>query len=490
MAYKHGVYAEQTVSGAGTGARAAGTIPAYIGTAPVWRAGHAADADAARELTMTPLLIRSFEDAKNKLGYSENFAAFPLCEAVSAHFLTREQAAGPIVAVNFADPDKTATANTTVEVTLDGEKTGMVTDIFADLTKLTVSDGSTPLTAEEVKLQYQDGGKIKIQVVKAGFSQSAVTVSYKKIDLSDQKLTAQVFEAALGSLDLCELKTGYLPTILCAPGYGEKPAYHEKLMAKVADRISKKWYVRANVDLPADGSVNTPEAAIAWKQTNGYQGRLEKVFYPGAMLGGKRYHLSTLATVAMQALDTENGGVPYASASNSRIYAQAMALQDGTQVLLDEPHANRLNEQGITTANIVRGGYRLWGPHNANYCFEQADALRPEDLQDSSIAMMLYLLNHMQYQYLDFIDKPISRRDIDGVKASVQQWLNALVSEGKLLYAEIDFVPEDNTSQMYVSGDFVFHVKTTTTPNAKSVTFRLQYSGDGLETLENGGESA
>lgn len=488
MAYKHGVYGEQTASGAGRSARAAGTIPAYIGTAPVWRANHAAE--GGEELTMTPLLIRSFEDAKNKLGYSEDFASFPLCEAVSAHFLARGQAVGPIVAVNFADPAGTATANTTVEVPLDGEKTGIVTDIFADKNKITVSDGSTPLTAEELDLQYLDGGRIKIQIRKAGFSQSAVTVSYKKIDLSDQKLTASVFEAALGSLDLCELKTGVIPTILCAPGYGEKPAYHEKLMAKAADRISKKWYVRANVDLPADGSVNTPEAAAAWKQSNGYQGRLEKVFYPRAMLGGKLYHLSTLATAAMQALDTENGGIPYASASNSRIYAQALALQDGTQVLLDEPRANCLNERGITTANIVRGGYRLWGPHNANYSYEQANALSPEDLQDSSIAMMLYLLNYMQAQYLDLIDKPISRRDIDGVKASVQQWLNALVNEGKLLYAEIDFVSEDNTKEMYVSGDFVFHVKTTTTPNAKSVTFRLQYSQDGLEALENGGESA
>lgn len=56
----------------------------------------------------------------------------------------------------------------------------------------------------------------------------------------------------------------------------------------------------------------------------------------------------------------------------------------------------------------------------------------PEDKQDASIRMGLYLLNYLQYNYIDQVDMPFARRDIDAVLASVQQWLNALVNAGQL----------------------------------------------------------
>lgn len=204
---------------------------------------------------------------------------------------------------------------------------------------------------------------------------------------------------------------------------------------------------------------------------------------------GQKYHLSTLAAVDMQTVDTGADGIPYISPSNKAINADATILEDGTEVFVSEVTGNSLNEVGITTVNIIRGGLRLWGPHMANYDFNTEEDMLPEDKQDASIRMGLYLLNYLQYNYIDQVDMPFARRDIDAVLASVQQWLNALVNAGQLLYATVSFDADDNTTDAMISGDFVFNIKDTFTPNAKSLTFRCQYTTAGLSSL-TGGETA
>ena len=103
--------------------------------------------------------------------------------------------------------------------------------------------------------------------------------------------------------------------------------------------------------------------------------------------------------------------------------------------------------------------------------------------------MGMYLLNYLQYNYIDLIDGPLPRRNIDAILASVQQWLNSLVNAGQLLYATVSFLEDENSIESMVSGDFVFNVKQTFTPNAKSLTFKSQYTTKGLSSL-TGGESA
>jgi len=99
------------------------------------------------------------------------------------------------------------------------------------------------------------------------------------------------------------------------------------------------------------------------------------------------------------------------------------------------------------------------------------------------------MLNKLQYDYIDAVDNPISRRDIDSIIASVQQWLNSLVNEGKLLHAKIYFIEDNNSVKDMVSGDFVFDVSSTNTPNAKSLKFRTHYTTEGISTLTAGGEA-
>ena len=50
--------------------------------------------------------------------------------------------------------------------------------------------------------------------------------------------------------------------------------------------------------------------------------------------------------------------------------------------------------------------------------------------------MMMFILNHLQYQYINEIDQSFTRKDIDGIQNDIQTWLDSLVNDGMLLYAK------------------------------------------------------
>jgi len=487
MAFKHGTYADQIPYAGKLAATAVGTIPAYIGTAPIQQINTlgAAGFNYAPYINK-PILIESMPQAQAKLGYSADWASYTLGEAIMAHFGNGVAPIGPIVVVNMANPADKESTDTTATVTLSGataDKVGYIADAKAAIENIVVT--ATPsITASDYTLTYE-GDSIKIHITKAAFAASTCTATYKKIDTSNTAITTTDFETALSALDLCESSVGVIPNLVVAPGYSKDAAYHAKMIAKVTGKISGKWGFITLSDVPA-ATVTTIALAIAWKSTNGYTSKYDKPCFPRVLFGGVKYHLSTMTAVDMQAQDTASSGVPYISPSNKTIFAASAILDDGTPLYIDEPTANTANAKGLTTVNIIRGALRLWGGVMANYDSDAIDNINPEDRSDASIRMMVYLCNTLQYDYIDSIDGPMSKRDIDSIKVSVQQWLNSLVNEGKLLYATVDFVDSANSTSAMADGDFVFNVSTTTTPNAKSITFKVQYTTTGLTTLTGG----
>lgn len=483
MAFLHGVYGEHTAYSGKQPTKSLKTIPAYIGTAPIHQlnAENTADFDY-KEYINKPIIINSYPEAKQKLGVSEDFATFTLMEAIYAHFMNDGTPIAPIIVVNMADPTKRAEADTEATVTLtglSGNKTGYIDDGAAIIETVALAE----LNKEtDYTLKYVNG-KIEITVTKADFTSGSVVATYRKIDTTDAVITTTVFSNALDALDISEMVTGSIPTILVAPYYSKLKAYHDLMIAKAKSRIANKWYVDVVTDIQADATTNTMAKAITKKTTDIFNYIEEKVNYPKVKYNGRIYHLSTMCAVDMQITDTANDGVPCVSPSNKTIYADAAVLDDGTQIYINETTANTANANGLTTVNIVRGGLRLWGSSNANYNYAKESEIDPEHRQDASIRMKHYMLNKLQYDYIDDIDNPVTRRDIDSIKASVQQWLNGLVNEGKILYATIDFIEDNNSVANMVSGDFVFNVSTTYAPNAKSLTFKTHYTTDGLSSL-------
>ena len=485
MSYKHGVYSEKSAYSGGFGKKAIGTIPVYIGTAPIHQlnTAGAADFDYSKYINK-PILINSLQDAREKIGFSTDFESFTLCEAVAAHFNNGVEAVSPIIVINILNPKNVESADATEQITFTGvagNKVGYITDAKAAIENISIGT----LTADDYTLSYENG-KIKVNVTQAGYSSPTTTATFERVDTSDTAITVEAFAKGLEAMDICEAATGEIPNILAAPKYSKKPEYHAKMLEKAVAKISGKWSFIVVSDIPADSTVNTVDKAITWKNANYYNSKFDKVFFPMVSYNGAKYHLSTMAVVTMQSVDTDADGVPYISPSNKEIYADATILADGTEVLLTEPQANKLNEVGITSVNIIRGGRRLWGVHNANYSYLNESNIDPDEQQDAGIRMGQYLLNKMQYDFIDTIDTPLNRKDIDGIISKAQQWLNGLVNDGALLYGTVAFNAASNPADSLVVGDFVFDVHHTTAPNGKSLTFKLQYTEAGLATLTQG----
>lgn len=482
MDYKHGVYGEHEKFAGKLGSEGA-TIPVYLDTAPVWQLNTAGAASFDYTPYIgKPVLVKGMKEVKRLLGYSEAFASFGLCEAAYVHFGLR--GTGPILVVNLANPSKLETAEQSATVTVAGAagaKVGYLKDALAAIEHITV----TGVDEGKYTLEYA-GDSVKITVTDETFSASSVTMAYHRVDVSQTTITVEEYQAAVNSLDYCDVQTGRHPNLLVSPRFSGVPAYHAILLAKAVEKLGSKWESALLSDIPSTAAVNTRALAKTWKATNNYGSNLDKVFWPCCKSGSVVLHASTVAAAVLEDQDAKAGDVPYMSIDNKDSGMDGICLESGVDVLLCERDANDLNEVGITTFNVLNSERRFWGCHMANYAFANEENIDPEYLQDTSIRMAIYLRNYRKENYADSVGNPMARRDIDAVLASVQQWLNGLVNAGKLLYAKVSFNETDNRNSSMATGDFVFSVADTFTPTAKSLTFIDHYTADGLAALTGG----
>lgn len=139
MAISHGFNKTEAATSVSAPVSVNSGLRVVVGTAPV---NLLADPAAA---VNTPLLATTFKEASAAVGYSDDFAKYTLCDAVSVSF--QVMGIGPIVLINVLDPAKhtTALASKTVQVN-DGvaeiEETGILLD------KLVVKKDTTALTAD------------------------------------------------------------------------------------------------------------------------------------------------------------------------------------------------------------------------------------------------------------------------------------------------------------------------------------------------------
>lgn len=474
--YKHGIYGNQASTVDSLPPSGVGTIPVYIGTAPVQQLGD------PTSVINVPILINSFEEAKQKVGYSDDWDTFTLCEPIFAHFKNRLQPIGPIVLINVMDPLVHVTPETkSVNVTngvgyLDAPAT---IDSIEILNKVRDVDYSA---------EYTSDGRVKITAITT--LNNPASVSYDKMDVTtvtNQDIIGGNNNGTRSGTSVVELiyqTLNLIPTILLAPGWSQIKEIKESLVS-ISKKINGHWdaLVLADIDSKVITSVND---AIVWKDTNGYTEISLKVGWPKGISSGKQYYSSTLTAVRMQQTDYINDNIPYVSPSNKQVDISGTVLSDGTIINFDEVEANELNKNGITTFNFRSGVWVLWGPHNANYKY--GVDIDPRDVFDASIRMMMFLTNSFQSRYMTDVDGPLNRSVVDTILNDAGTWLNGLIADGKLLYGQISFNETSNPVSSIVEGDFVFDIKTTTTPVAKSLNFIIRYTTTGINTLF-GGES-
>ena len=495
MSYKHGIYGIAEVTNNATEI-VQGTIPAYIGSAPVHRVNTNGNSgfDYSGYLNK-PILISSLREAKEMGLYSDDWSTYTLCEAIHAHFMNGAQAVAPIVLLNVLNPqsdieDKAGTATVTMKKVGTGF-VGYINDPLCCLENIALTVSDTAGVSAHIATYRYDGDKVVVEADvtfssgKENTTAFTATATYAKIAFDSEKFTATAIEAALAGLDYCEQIVGVVPNVVAAPGISEIPELHSLIVQKAMDKISGKWHFVCLSDIPA--TAKTYDAAIAWKNENAYESKYDKVFWPEVAYGDKVYHLSTVGAYMMQYIDMQNGGVPYASTSNKDLFCDRVVVGDNETLLVSESKANEANKVGITTVNLIKRSLRLWGAHMANYSHASINNIAAEERFDSSVRMMMYILNYLQQQHIDEIDQSFTRKDIDNIVNSAQNWLDSLVNDSMLLYASISFNNESNSDADIANGDFVFDLEVTYTVTAKSITMKLQYTPSGLSVLSTDG---
>lgn len=407
MAYKHGIYTERVANAGSLTTKAQRTVPVYIGTAPIHSTADYASGGGAK--VNTPILINSYREATEILGYSDDWGKYTLCEAVYAHFMNTTRPIAPIVVI-------------------------------------VINDGT-------------DGD-----------------------DFDITSMTATEFENALKALDKVEQICGVVPNIICAPELAENNI--EKLVTYCTTGIGSKWGVVAYIDIPTS-VVTTVSGAVARQTAEATKITCKYIrpHYPKARYNGKVYHLSVLDCVATQWTDNDTDGVACRSSSNTAIDCDAPCIDKDTALYFDETEANSLNAVGITTVNYIGGEYRIWGGHMGNYNHTNAANIDPQDKSDATVRTDIFLHNWLKREFLDNIDFPVSRRDIDGIVANINIGLNSFVKNGYLLKGECYFSADNNPTAELAEGDITLDVQYTSTPNGKSITFAVQYTTEGLNNI-------
>lgn len=484
MPYKHGTYGEMQATQDALSPSGVGTLPVYFGRLPIHQL-----MDYSGKIN-TPILVQSFSDAQAKVGYSDNWEDYDLCEAIYAHFKNDIQVIGPIVLVNVLDPDVDKTTGKTANVVLANGQ-GYINADNVILKSVKVDD---KVLGTDYTVQYTpDGSKVLFKDL-TGEMTSPVSVTYDEVN-PGAVIEADIIggtdpvtgaKTGISTVDLVYMTHNMIPTILAAPGWSYKPAVNAALKA-AAQKINGHWYAFVNSDMAVDSNSNTIEKAKTWKNSNGYDGAGEAPCWPMAKNGDRIFHLSTLATVTMQWVDYQNDNIPYETPSNKPVDITGVCLADGTDLYFDQVQANGLNAKGIRTATYWGGRWVLWGPHTGAY--EYGRDMEARDKFDSSVRMFYYLINTFQSQYGADVDKPLNRSRVETILNNFQEWIDTLVTRGALLYGTIEFNETSNPTSDIVDGDFVFDIATTTTPPGKSLTAKVRYTTRGIDVLFGGGQA-
>lgn len=481
--YKHGTYGE-FVASIGRVATQSGTIPVYVGVAPVNLVRGFA------QYVNAPVKLADIDAVKRRMGYSKNIGTFDLCEAFKIHFDNADGNVGPIVAINVLDPAIHKKAGgTTVPVSFVNGRATIESDTII-LDTLVLSD---KVEGTDFSIDYDFGkGQVIIESLGDVPITGTVNATYSEIDTTAIDadaiiggVTAGGVYTGLGCVDLVYQELNLIPNLLVCPKWSGTKAVYEA-MIKAATKINGHWNAVVYADIPVlDGGtkVDTIDAAIEWKAENAYTYERSKVFWPMCKgTDGNVYHASVLAAWRTLLVDNTHDGVPMESPSNKAVPVAAQYFGEGsTNRGFDQQKGNSLNAEGITTVVYWGGQWVLWGPHTAAYKFGAVTDNRA--IFDVSIRMMMHVINSFQQEHALSIDAPMTKAMADSIKNREQEKLDAWTALGAFIGEPIcEFKESENSTDELVEGNFTWSTKGTPTPPFKSGSVNVAYTTAGFDS--------
>ncbi len=435
-----------------------------------------------------PVLLNNFEEAKTKIGYTNDIKNFSICEAVKMAFDVYK--VSPIVVINVLDKTKHIQAVVASEYNINNkeiliEETGVLLD------SIIVKNGETTYEmGNDYVAEFTEEGNIRITIDDesdiAINNVTSLNVGYTKIDPS--LVTEKDILGGIEKIKDVYPKLNVVPGLLVAPGWSQKASVRSALI-KNTERLNGLFNCSTIIDIEAsslDEAIKAKEDCI----NNEYLSDRKKnkrviSAWPMIKLSGETYHFSTALASLMAYVDSQNDNVPFVSPSNKKMDISGLCLNDDTEVVFDYEEANKLNAAGIVTA-INLNGWRAWGNNTSIYPLS-------EDIKDRFIPvrrMFDWWGNNFILRYFERVDDPLNKKTIESIVDEENIIANGFKSRFQIAEAKIEFLSEDNSNEDLLNGHIKFRQYLTPYPPAEYIENTLEFSTQALaEAINNGGDN-
>ena len=457
---KHGVFVLEQATSAATPATVETGVPFFIGASPIQNA----DSPATPGV---PVLCTSWNEAVQKLGYSDDWATYPLCEAMYSHFKLFN--VSPAIFCNMLDSSTMKSAVAAADKNVVNKKVALTAKAIPG--SVVVKNGQNTLVlGTDYDLYFADE-VLTIEVLSGGSAYSATTLNVAFDEVTPASVTTNVVAGGIEAVDLCMSTIGLIPDLIVAPGYSDNTGVAAVMAAK-AEAINGMFRAKALIDLStaATGGADTYDEVIALKNSNNFTDENEIVCWPLVKLSDKVFHLSTQLAGVIAATDAEYAA-PHVSPSNKGLQCDGLVTAAGGEVILSLEQANILNGGGVVTALNFMGGFKAWGNYTACYPTNQ-------DVKDYFISVSRtvdFVGNTLIRTFWGKLDLPMNRRLIDTILDSCNIWLNGLTGSGYILGGRCEMIDAENPETNLMAGIIKLHVFVTPPSPMQELDFVIEY---------------
>lgn len=472
MAITHGIYTSERETSIISPIIADASIPVIVGAAPIHLV--AGDPD---KTTNEPILAYSFSEAAEKLGYSEDWSKYPLCEAMDYFF--RVRGAGPVVFINVYDGGYTKVdveafdARTISKPADEGSVWVKVGGAAADTADYTVKYAETGFT-------ITPGEALAGKAAEIYYHDSSTVVS--TMDAAIIGGSSEGGETGLEAVRKVYPKLGIVPGFILAPGFSHKPTISAAMTVKTKN-LNGSYNLMAVVDI--DSGAGGAQAHTAVKEQKEAQGLNDShviAVWGNGKVGSKVYHGSVVYAAEAAYVDAGRNGVPYDTPSNKATALTGAVLDNGRELLLDRQQANeQVNSCGVVTM-LNHGGMKLWGNSTTAYP-------GTTDVKERYAAvrrMFNWVQNSFIETFANKVDNPLDTRLIESVVDSFNQTGNYWVSAGYCAGCKLTYNAEENPIVNILAGQISFKIDFAPWTPAETIRGVFEFDPSALSAALNG----
>lgn len=473
MEFSHGLRTREIESGEKSYLTSKNPIIVF-GTAPI----NMGDMTCTNKL----VLIKNISDATKYFGGVNVIEGFNITEVLYTAF--QLFGVGPILCVNVLDPAKHSAIETIKSIPVKNgiakiEKIGVIPkdmQLKKGETEETIDKSQYEISFDSkgyIEIYFKDheelttiGGTVKV------LKPSLVTKTdiIGKIDIKTLK------KEGLELIDDVFTKYSMIPAAGIAPGYTHDNELRTIMISKLKSINSGKWKSIVIGDVPENTKYGD---VIKWKKENNAISPELLLCYGMGALGDHHLHLSTIVACELLRGNEKNNGIPCDSPSNknSKVTNVVYKVEETYEELnLDEKEAELLNENGIITAIQTPLGIVLWG--NRTSAFQPGGTKENKDIWIHAKRMIQYICNTIALNNQEEVDKTMHKTRAIALRDDINQWLDSIKSQGKILGGRVEFRKEDNPGKNIINGKFIWMIFFGDIPIGENLEFNVQNTSE------------